>query len=249
MSRVDSVPYPPAHSRASSISLPAISADATRRPGTAGRCGAVVMGDRAWRRPSAKGAQELRRLHKRLELRRHPWHCGTSPLGKTSDWRDAHRPWSAFHIATGPLRHPLALGRHDAARGGAPAERRLRRERVLLVCSKGGINGEGRPVSLERSFPGHDAQAEHVRALPQGPLGPPAPRGSRVEPRGARAGQNGAPRAAQAVPGGEALSTKMGDAHAEHAPEGLVDPAVAWGTLGAHVVNAKGAHGALKWAQ
>ena len=38
----------------------------------------------------------------------------------------------------------------------------------------------------------------------------------------------------------------MGDARAEHAPEELVDPAVAWGTLGAHVVNAKGAHGALK---
>ena len=36
----------------------------------------------------------------------------------------------------------------------------------------------------------------------------------------------------------------MGDAHAEHAPEGLVDPAVAWGTLGAHVVNARGAFGA-----
>ena len=39
----------------------------------------------------------------------------------------------------------------------------------------------------------------------------------------------------------------MGDVHAEHAPEGLVNPAVAWGTLGAHVVNAKGARGALKW--
>jgi hypothetical protein len=34
----------------------------------------------------------------------------------------------------------------------------------------------------------------------------------------------------------------MGDAHAEHAPEGLVeDPTVAWGTLGAHVVTARGA--------
>ena len=40
---------------------------------------------------------------------------------------------------------------------------------------------------------------------------------------------------------------KMGDAHAEHAPEGLVNPAVAWAMLGAHVVNAKGARGALKW--
>ena len=67
--------------------------------------------------------------------------------------------------------------------------------------------------------------------------------GSRVEPRGARAVQKRAPRAAKAVPGGEALSTKMGDARAEHAPEELVDPAVAWGTLGAHVVTAKGARG------
>ena len=82
--------------------------------------------------------------------------------------------------------------------------------------------------------------------LPQGPLRPPAPRGSRVEPRGARAEQKRAPRAAQAVPGGEALSTKMGDVHADHAPEGLVNPAVAWGMLGAHVVNARGARGALE---
>ena len=44
---------------------------------------------------------------------------------------------------------------------------------------------------------------------------------------------------AQAVPGGEALGTKMGDAHAEHAPEGLVSPAVWWGTLGAHAVAAQ----------
>ena len=94
---------------------------------------------------------------------------------------------------------------------------------------------------------GHDAQAEHVRVFPQGPLGPPAPRGSRVEPRGARAGQNRAPRAAQAVPGRQALLTKMGDAYAEHAPERLVNPAVAWGTLGAHVVTAKGDRGALEW--
>ena len=40
----------------------------------------------------------------------------------------------------------------------------------------------------------------------------------------------------------------MGDAHAEHAPEGLVDPrSRGWGTLGAHVVAAKGSHGALQW--
>ena len=44
--------------------------------------------------------------------------------------------------------------------------------------------------------------------------------------------------------GGEALWTKMGDcAHAEHAPEGLVNPAVSWVTLGAHVVAAQGSLG------
>ena len=91
--------------------------NATRRPDDAERCGTVVLGDRAWWRPSAKGAQELRRLHKHLGLRRHRWHCGTGLLGKTSDRRDAHRPRSAFHIATVPLCHLLALGRHDATTG------------------------------------------------------------------------------------------------------------------------------------
>ena len=117
MSRVESVPCAAAHSRASSISPPAISADATRWSGAAGRGVTVIMGDRAWWRPSAKGAQELRRLHKHLGLRRHRWHCGTGLLGKTSDRRDAHRPRSAFHIATVPLCHLLALGRHDATTG------------------------------------------------------------------------------------------------------------------------------------
>ena len=36
----------------------------------------------------------------------------------------------------------------------------------------------------------------------------------------------------------------MGDVHAGHAPEGLMDPADSWGTLGTHVVAAKGARGA-----
>ena len=38
--------------------------------------------------------------------------------------------------------------------------------------------------------------AEHTRATSQGPLGPPAPRGPRVEPRGARKGHNRALRGA-----------------------------------------------------
>ena len=55
---------------------------------------------------------------------------------------------------------------------------------------------------------------------------------------------NRARKAAQAVPGGEAHRTKMSDLHAEHDPEALMDPADQWGTLGVHVVTAKGARGA-----
>jgi len=84
--------------------------------------------------------------------------------------------------------------------------------------------------------PCHDAAAEHVRVLPQGPFGPPAPRGPHVEPRGARAGHNRARKAAQAVPGGEAHRTKMSDVNAERAPGALMDPTDPWGTLGTHVV-------------
>ena len=73
-------------------------------------------------------------------------------------------------------------------------------------------------------LPRDDAAAEHVRVLPQGPLGPPAPRGPHVEPRGARAGHNWARGVARAVPGGEAHRTKMGDVHAERAPGALMDP-------------------------
>ena len=36
----------------------------------------------------------------------------------------------------------------------------------------------------------------------------------------------------------------MGDVHAGHAPEGLLDHTDSWGTLGTHVVAAKGARGA-----
>jgi len=99
-------------------------------------------------------------------------------------------------------------------------------------------------VGAARSFRGHDACAEHVRVPLHGPLEPPAPRGPRVEPRGARAGHNRALRVAQAVPGSEAHPTKMSDVHAGHALQGLTDPTVSWGTLGAHVAAAKGARGA-----
>ena len=50
-----SVPCAAAHSRARSISPHAISADATRRPDDAGRCGTVVMGHRVRQRPPRQG--------------------------------------------------------------------------------------------------------------------------------------------------------------------------------------------------
>ena len=51
-------------------------------------------------------------------------------------------------------------------------------------------------------------------------------------------------RVAQAVSGGEAHRAKMGDVPAGHALQGLMDPTVSWGTLGAHLAAAKGARGA-----
>ena len=38
----------------------------------------------------------------------------------------------------------------------------------------------------------------------------------------------------------------MSDVHADHDPEALMDPADQWGTLGVHVVTAKGARGARR---
>ena len=43
---------------------------------------------------------------------------------------------------------------------------------------------------------------------------------------------------------GGAHRAGMNDVHAGHAPEGLMDPADSWDTLGTHVVAAKGARGA-----
>ena len=121
-----------------------------------------------------------------------------------------------------PFMEPVCHGAGAVASptGARTARRRHRprREGVLLASSEWGINGGRTAEVLQR-----------LRVLL------PTPRRAGR----ARAGQNGAPRGAQAVPGGEALSTKMGDAHAEHAPEGLVSPAVWWGTLGAHAVAAQ----------
>ena len=69
----------------------------------------------------------------RLELRRHPWHWGTSLLGKTSDRRDAQRPWSALLIATVAAASPTAA---RTARRRPEPERPS--EGVLLVSLQGG---------------------------------------------------------------------------------------------------------------
>jgi len=125
--------------------------------------------------------------------------------------------WGRRATGPSPTRHgacpPRRGGGGVASPTGARTARRRhrpRREGVLLASSEWGINGGRTAEVLQR-----------LRVLL------PTPRRAGR----ARAGQNGAPRGAQAVPGGEALSTKMGDAHAEHAPEGLANTAVAWGTL------------------
>jgi len=108
--------------------------NATRRPGAAGRCWAVVLGHHVWRRPSVKDARELHRLRMRQELRRHPRHSGTSLLGPTSDRRDA--PPSMEHVChrNGAAASPKAARTaRRAPEAGAP-----RRERALLVSFAGG---------------------------------------------------------------------------------------------------------------
>ena len=107
---------------------------ATRRLGGVGRCGAVVLTHLVRQRPSAKGAHELPRLHMRLELRRHPWHWGTSLL---ADERSARPPASVERVAhrNGAAASPTgARTTRRAPEAGAPA-----RDGVLLVSLQGVI--------------------------------------------------------------------------------------------------------------
>ena len=110
--------------------------NATCRPGGAGRCRAAVLGHRVWWGPSAKGAHELPRLRMRLELRRHPWHSCTSLLVPTSDRRDAPPSMKPVRHRNGAAASPT--GRSDGTT--APEAGAAARERVLLVCLRGGIN-------------------------------------------------------------------------------------------------------------
>ena len=83
-------------------------------------------------------AEGLRQRHTRaaivcLVLRHHPWRKFHEPAGV--DERPARRSavCEALLIATGPLRRPLALWRHDGGAGRTAAAR----EGVLLVSSEG----------------------------------------------------------------------------------------------------------------
>ena len=190
-----SVPCAVAHSRASSISPPAIG---TERDASAGRCGAV-WGCRAGR---SRVAEVLRQRRARAAQAAHgPWAAAPPTAlwhgSVAADRRPARRPPSVKHV---PMRNGAAAsptGARTARRGphaGAPA-----RERVLLVCLLGGVRPSMK-VGVSRGasalLPRDDAAAEHVRVAPQGPLESPAPRGPRVEPRGARVGRNRARRVA-----------------------------------------------------
>ena len=109
---------------------------ATREPGSAGRYWSMVQAHRVWWRPSAKGAHELHRLRMRLELRRHPWHSCTSLLGITNEQRDPPPSMEPVRHREGAAESPT--GARTARR--APEPGAAARERVLLVCLRGGIN-------------------------------------------------------------------------------------------------------------
>ena len=110
--------------------------NATCRPGGAGRCRAAVLGNRMWWGPSAKGEQQLHRLHACLELRHHPWHSGSSLLEPTSDRRDPPPSMKPVSHRDGAAASPT--GARTARR--APEPGAAARERVLLVCLRWGIN-------------------------------------------------------------------------------------------------------------
>ena len=99
--------------------------NATCRAGGEVRCRAAVLGHRVWRRPSAKGAHELPRLRMRLELRRHPWHSGTSRLEPTSDRRDAPPSMEPVSHRNGAAASPKAArtARRAPEPGAAARER------------------------------------------------------------------------------------------------------------------------------
>ena len=134
-----SVPCAVAHSRASSFSPPAIG---TERDASAGRCGAV------WdcRIGRSRVVETLRQRRARAaQAAQAPWAAAPSmalwhePAGE--DERLAGRPPSVERVPHRDGGRCVTHRRSDGTsppQAGAPA-----RERVLLACSEGGINGEG----------------------------------------------------------------------------------------------------------
>ena len=128
------VPYAAAHSSASSISPPAIGAE---RDASSGRCGAVRCG-RAGPSPHAMALRQRRaRACTGCACGRScPATHGTAARacwGRRATSTTLHRPWSLYATGTGPR---VAHGRSDGTR--APQTGAAARERVLLVCSRGG---------------------------------------------------------------------------------------------------------------
>ena len=133
------VPYAAAHlSSASSISPPAIGAE---RDASSGRGGAVRCG-RAGPSPHAMALRQRRaRACTGCACGRScPATHGTAARacwGRRATSTTLHRPWSLYATGTGPR---VAHGRSDGTR--APQTGAAARERVLLVCSRGGIHPE-----------------------------------------------------------------------------------------------------------
>ena len=133
-----SVPCAAAHSRARSISPHAISADATRRPDDAGRCGTVVMGHRVRQRPPRQGRARAAQAARVPRAAAPPMALRRELAGE--DERLAGRPPSVERVPHRDGTAASPTGARTARRrpgAGAPA-----RERVLLGCSKGEINGK-----------------------------------------------------------------------------------------------------------
>ena len=109
-----SVPYTAAHGSASPSHRLRWVGSATRRPGAAVRCEAVVMG-------SSHVVEALRQRRARAARAAHVQESATPTLGRVARacWNrraagaTLHHPWSPYATGTGPLRRPKALGRHD----------------------------------------------------------------------------------------------------------------------------------------
>ena len=85
--------------------------------------------------------------------------------GRQAAGATLQRPWSALLIETGPLRHPLALGRHDAAQSPEPPRARACSWHVL-----GGGDSKGEVAKVTQAVLPRLRRASRARAgTPPGP--------------------------------------------------------------------------------